>query len=710
MISCSHSSPFPRHLGVYARISATSPKHSSPTARLRSLYTIARPSPTAQTNRQPSVLPRCYPASIDATPSKISASAPSALRPFHTTLITLNSGRSTASRTSVSPFKLHDIGEGITEVEVLRWYVTEGQEVAEFDALCEVQSDKSVVELTSHATGKVKGIKFDAGKMVKVGQVLCEIHTESEGDEHEGTAERSSSSLSTSEKSDTTPAEVKEAEMPDQGRTESINGKEAVQQIQSEAISQAEELSESLEKDQEHTASQNPPRQGSRRHPLADKDDENQDHESHYSLFNAPDESADLAGPTRLAGEASILPNPPSSGLRSQQAPQQVERRRERTSGDLEGNEHTMKTIIKASPAVRTLAARLGVDLAEVKATGPSGRITKEDIESVAPRSKSAGNWNTSTASSTVVRDVKRDAEPESTRIEFGRTRKVMYRALGGQGSIPHFGYSHTLNLTPLLPYLKASNADTGTARQSAKSKTNYIASDIPHELVRDPLASISAHQGGSKTTILTFLVKALVLALEEHPIMRSRVRETSQSNDNGGGERWLEVNRDPVVGVAVSDPKHGLLTPSLPPLSPSTSLSTITSLLHSLRHAPNRPSAPANMTISSVGGLGEARDAMPVLPPGGGLAICAVGRAAWEMEWVARDGLRSMRGSEGRGKNVWELDEGTVEKSGVRAVLRAPVGWSGDHRVLEGAELIAFTETWKKYIEEPWRWLKVEG
>jgi 2-oxoisovalerate dehydrogenase E2 component (dihydrolipoyl transacylase) len=42
------------------------------------------------------------------------------------------------------------------------------------------------------------------------------------------------------------------------------------------------------------------------------------------------------------------------------------------------------------------------------------------------------------------------------------------------------------------------------------------------------------------------------------------------------------------------------------------------------------------------------------------------------------------------------------------------PVPWLGTRaeliNQLEGAELIAFTETWKKYIEEPWRWIKVDG
>ena len=44
-------------------------------------------------------------------------------------------------------FKLPDLGEGLTEGEVARWLVAEGQEVAEDDPLVEIQTDKTTVEI-----------------------------------------------------------------------------------------------------------------------------------------------------------------------------------------------------------------------------------------------------------------------------------------------------------------------------------------------------------------------------------------------------------------------------------------------------------------------------------------------------------------------------------------------------------------------------------
>ena len=72
-------------------------------------------------------------------------------------------------------FKLPDLGEGLTEGEIARWLVAEGQEIAEDDPLVEVQTDKTTVEIPSPAGGKVARILVSEGDVVPVGTVLVVI-------------------------------------------------------------------------------------------------------------------------------------------------------------------------------------------------------------------------------------------------------------------------------------------------------------------------------------------------------------------------------------------------------------------------------------------------------------------------------------------------------------------------------------------------------
>ena len=53
-------------------------------------------------------------------------------------------------------FKLPDIGEGIAEGEIVKWFVKAGDTINEDDTLLEVQNDKSVEEIPSPVTGTVK--------------------------------------------------------------------------------------------------------------------------------------------------------------------------------------------------------------------------------------------------------------------------------------------------------------------------------------------------------------------------------------------------------------------------------------------------------------------------------------------------------------------------------------------------------------------------
>src|SRR4051795_10310834 len=76
-------------------------------------------------------------------------------------------------------FRLPDLGEGLTEGEVARWLVSEGQEIGEDDPLVEIQTDKTTVEIPSPAAGKVARILVAEGETVAVGTVLVVIGADS---------------------------------------------------------------------------------------------------------------------------------------------------------------------------------------------------------------------------------------------------------------------------------------------------------------------------------------------------------------------------------------------------------------------------------------------------------------------------------------------------------------------------------------------------
>ncbi|GMH51769.1 hypothetical protein TrST_g8704 [Triparma strigata] len=100
--------------------------------------------------------------------------------------------RSFPTQPNTIPFLLADIGEGIAEVELLQWFVEPGDEVKQFDRICEVQSDKATVEITSRYDGKVSSLHGEVGGMMNVGEPLMHIEVVGgEGGGSDGASDKS---------------------------------------------------------------------------------------------------------------------------------------------------------------------------------------------------------------------------------------------------------------------------------------------------------------------------------------------------------------------------------------------------------------------------------------------------------------------------------------------------------------------------------------
>ncbi|XP_076634791.1 dihydrolipoamide branched chain transacylase E2 isoform X2 [Colletes latitarsis] len=76
---------------------------------------------------------------------------------------------------TVVPFKLSDIGEGIRDVTIKEWFVKAGDRVSQFDNICEVQSDKASVTITSRYDGLIKTLHYKVDDVALIGDSLLDI-------------------------------------------------------------------------------------------------------------------------------------------------------------------------------------------------------------------------------------------------------------------------------------------------------------------------------------------------------------------------------------------------------------------------------------------------------------------------------------------------------------------------------------------------------
>jgi len=86
----------------------------------------------------------------------------------------------TPQLSDVVQFRLSDIGEGIKEVTVKEWFVRPGDTVSQFDNICEVQSDKASVTITSKFDGVVTKLYYEVDDIAQTGDPLIDVEVSGE--------------------------------------------------------------------------------------------------------------------------------------------------------------------------------------------------------------------------------------------------------------------------------------------------------------------------------------------------------------------------------------------------------------------------------------------------------------------------------------------------------------------------------------------------
>ncbi|KPP99340.1 dihydrolipoyllysine-residue acetyltransferase [Marinobacter sp. HL-58] len=519
----------------------------------------------------------------------------------------------------MSDFILPDIGEGIVECELVKWLVAEGDIIEEDQPVAEVMTDKALVEIPAPYKGKVTRLYHKEGDIAKVHAPLFEL-VEEGGESEQSPSPQAKTDEAASEvptakqqasanKPDTDDA-TEDFILPDIG--EGI--------VECEVVEWRVAEGDEIEEDQpvvdvmtdkamvEITA----PKAG-RVTRLYHKQQEMA--RVHSPLFAFIPRERDEPAEAKAASKPAPEPSPATA--------------RPVATGN--------RQRIPASPAVRRLVREHSLNLADIAGSGKDGRVLKADV--LAHLDKPKGQQPRDESQPVTSGERRRPEREQEVRIEPIKGMKAaMARSMVKSATtIPHFIYSEDIDVTDLLKL-----------REQLKPE---------------------AEARGSRLTLMPFFMKSMALAVQEFPVLNSRV------NDEVTEIHYLPQCN---IGMAV-DGKAGLMVPNVKGVENLTLLGIadeVARLTEAARsgRVSQEDLKGGTITISNIGALGGTYASPIINAPE--VAIVALGRT----QKLPR----------------FDANGQVVE----RAILT--VSWAGDHRIIDGGTIARFCNRWKGYLESP--------
>ncbi len=544
-------------------------------------------------------------------------------------------------------FRLPDLGEGITEGELVRWLVRPGDRVALDQGIAEVQTDKAVVELPSPAAGTILSLDVEEGQVIPVETLLLTID-------------------------------------------------EAVQEAKATTATTAAQIAATAAPGADGAPGIVPVTPSSEPAPSAAlSGTDTNGRTSATAAAPAPTTPAAPAPTTAAAPTTPAAPAPTTAAALTTNG---------QTAGGMgrwtEAAVSPQRRAL-ATPAVRRLARELGVAIATVHGNGPAGRVLAADIQAAQepslqepsaqqplpptplptvgegskrpspllpaaeqPSPPPHDDWPLDPSRGSTVQRALPTAGEGSSRRHAPATREGL-----GAGAMPGGAEDGPAEERLPLRGLRRRIAENMVLSVSTIPQVTSLVEVDASGLVALRRAVLPAAEArGVKLSYLPFIVKALVQALRAFPYVNGSIDDATKE---------IVLKRHYHVGIATATP-DGLLVPVLRHADRLTVLE-VAAELNRLAEGGRARSLPldelrgSTFTISNYGTVGG-YFATPIINPGEA-AILGLGRI---------------------GERPWAVD-GRVE---ARPVL--PLSFTADHRLIDGELAMRFLNALTATLESP--------
>ncbi|NIZ04726.1 MULTISPECIES: dihydrolipoyllysine-residue acetyltransferase [unclassified Pseudoalteromonas] len=368
-------------------------------------------------------------------------------------------------------FILPDIGEGIVECEIVEWLVAEGDSVKEDQPICDVMTDKALVQIPAVHDGVISKLYYAKGDIAKVHAPLFAMDVDGEAPTQNEEAQAPVEAAAIPESGE----HLEDFILPDIG--EGIVECEIVEWL----VSEGDEIVEDqavCDVMTDKALVQIPAKYTGKVEKLYYK-------KGDIAAVHSPLFQMSIVGQN---SEPDV-----SSAVVKAQTNAATKQAQKHVSASNETKQLNKKAV--ASPAVRRKARELDVDLTQVPGSGKNGRIYKQDIEDF---------LNESPSQAVTQQAVPKAAEPVKTAASTaggshvepikGIKAAMAKQMVASVSTIPHFTFCDEIDLTKLIA-------------MRSELKEQY-------------------KQQGVKLTMMPFFIKALSLAMKQFPVLNSQVND----------------------------------------------------------------------------------------------------------------------------------------------------------------------------------------